>query len=118
MLGISRRELRIYLIVVGSITLVALLITLIFLLPGYISYHRTMTLGDQTEEEAIDMSKFMIPDSYKRLYKNSWDHFLPDKEKWTWSDIDPYWHDPREMILDYLEKQNENIIDDIFKDIP
>ncbi len=118
MTWISSRELKIYLIVVGVLTLVSLLITLIFLLPGYIRYNRTMVQSDQVMEKTIDISKFMIPDSYTKLYENSWDHFLSDKEKWSWSDIEPYWQDPKELILDYLEEQNEKIINDIFKDIP
>lgn len=118
MTWISKKELKIYLLIVGSVTLVALLITLISLLPGYLRYTKSMKKNDQTIENAIDLSKFMIPESYKKLYENSWAHFLPDKDRWSWSDIEPYWQDPEEIIINYLEEQNETLINEIFKDIP
>ncbi|MCK5674380.1 MAG: hypothetical protein KAH95_13450 [Spirochaetales bacterium] len=115
---LSNKELKIYLLVVGAVTLVALLITLISLLPGYLRYNKSMKQSDNIIVNAIDISKFKIPESYKKLSINGWAHFLPDKEKWTWSDIEPYWQDPEELIINYLEEQNEKLIDDIFKDIP
>ena len=118
MTWLSTREFKIYLIVVGSLTLIALLITLIALLPGYISYNKNMTQKTLLVESSFDMSKFIVPESYKILYENNWAHFLPDKDKWTWSDMEPYWQDPKELILEYLEEQNEIIINDIFKNIP
>lgn len=118
MAWLSKKELKIYFLVVGAITLVALLITLIILIPGYIRYNRSMIEINKPIEETVDISKFMIPVSYKTLRENSWVHFLPDKDKWSWVDIEPYWQDPEEIILKYLEEQNENLISDIFKDIP
>ena len=118
MIWISNRELKIYIIVVGALALLALLITLIFLLPGYIRYNKSMSQSKHVTEKSIDMSRFIIPESYKSLRENTWAHFLPDRDKWTWSDIEPYWQDPEEIVLDYLEKNNEKYINDIFKAIP
>ena len=105
MTWISNKELKIYLIVVGAVTLVALLITLISLLPGYLRYKKSMNLNDVTVEKVIDITKFMIPESYKKLRNNSWDFFLPDKDRWTWSDIEQYWQDPEELILINLDAE-------------
>jgi len=118
MVWLSKKELKVYLLVVGGISLAALLITFILLLPGYIRYNKKMVEIKKPVEDAIDISKFMIPPSYKKLRESSWIHFLPDKDKWTWGDIEPYWQDPKEIIIDYLEEQNENLISDIFKNIP
>jgi len=115
---LSSRELKIYLLVVGSITVLALLIVLIVLLPGYISYNKSITQSNLIPDNKIDMSKFIIPESYKKLWDNSWAHFWVDKEQWSLSDVEPYWNDPKTIILQYLEEQNEKLVNDIFKDIP
>ena len=114
----SRKETKIYLLVVGFTTLGALLITLIVMLPGYIRYSRSKIQTGHSVEKQIDMSRFIIPESYRKLRNEDWIPFRSDKEQWTSSDIEPYWQDPKILILEYLEKQNENLINDIFKDIP
>ncbi|MDA3941665.1 MAG: hypothetical protein PF693_20540 [Spirochaetia bacterium] len=118
MTWLSSRELKIYLLIVGALSLIALLITLIALLPGYIRYNKSVSDTDLVLDTTIDMSKFIVPDSYKQFHEITWSHLLPDREKWSWEDIEPYWQNPKELILEYLEEQNESVIDDIFKDIP
>ena len=118
MAWMSERELKIYLAAVGILTLIALIITLIVLLPGYIRYHRSSIQTNLTIENKIDMSRFIIPESYMQFREDSWLPFRSDKERWTSAEIEPYWQDPKKLILDYLEKQNENLINDLFKDIP
>lgn len=115
---ISGRELKIYLLVVGIAAFIALFITLIVMLPGYIRYNKSRTQTNLTVENRIDMSRFIIPESYMQFREDSWQPFRPDKERWTSSEIEPYWQDPKTLILEYLEKQNEKLIDDLFKDIP
>lgn len=118
MAWMSAREIKIYLLVVGGITLVALLITLVVMLPGYIRYTKSKVQSTLTIENKIDMSRFIIPESYMQLRDKSWIPFRPDKERWASADIDPFWQDPEILILEYLEKQNENLINELFKDIP
>jgi hypothetical protein len=118
MTWLSKRELKIYILVVGIITLIALLITLIILLPGYIRYNKIMNQSNTVPEKTIDMSRFIIPESYKHLREKTWAHFIPDRDKWTRLDIEPYWQNPEEIVLDYLEQENRKYIDDIFKVIP
>ena len=115
---ISSRELKIYLLVVGVVTLVALFITLVVMLPGYIRYSRSKIETDHIAEKQIDMSRFIIPESYMKLRDENWIPFRPDKDRWTSNDTGPYWQDPEQLILEYLEKQNEKLIDELFKDIP
>ena len=118
MAWMSGREIKIYLLVVSIVTLAALLITLIVMLPGYIRYSRSKIQTDLKVEKQIDMSRFIIPESYMKLRDESWIPFRADKERWTSVDSGPYWQDPETLILEYLEKQNENLINDLFKDIP
>ena len=118
MTWISNRELKIYFLVVGAVALAALLITIIVLLPGYIRYNKSIVQNTQMPDKSINMSKFMIPESYKKNWESSWVFFIEDKDKWSSADIEPYWKDPKELVLKYLKEQNEIYIDEIFKDIP
>ena len=118
MLGLSANELKIYLLIVGGITVLALAITFIVLLPGYIRYNKSKLIEEQPVIDSIDMSLFKIPESYKQLREDKFVPFLPDKDYWSKEDIDPYWKDPEQLILEYLDKQNENYINELFKNIP
>ncbi len=118
MFRLSSRELKIYLLVVGVIALAALLITLVVMLPGYIRYNRRQAEADKIVEKQIDMSRFIIPESYMKFRDANWIPFRPDKDHWVSIDTGPYWQDPEILILEYLEKQNENLINELFKDIP
>jgi hypothetical protein len=115
---ISSRELKIYLLVVGIVTFVALFITIVVMLPGYIRYSRSIKDSGHIVEKQIDKSRFIIPESYMKFRDENWIPFRPDKERWTSIDTGPYWEDPEILILEYLEKQNENLINELFEDIP
>jgi len=118
MLGLNANELKIYLLIVGGLTVLSLIITFIVLLPPYIRYNKAKLIDEQPVIDSIDMSLFKIPESYKQLREEKFVPFLPDKEYWSKEDIDPYWKDPKQLILKYLDKQNENYINEIFKKIP
>lgn len=118
MAWMSVREIKIYLLVVGSVALAALFITLAVMLPGYIRYNRSKIQSTVTNNKKIDMSRFIIPESYMQLRDSDWIPFRSDKERWNSVDTEPFWEDPEILILEYLEKQNENLINELFKDIP
>jgi len=118
MLGLSAAELKIYLLIVGGITVLALVITFIVFLPGYIRYNNSKLTAEQSVVDSIDMSLFKIPESYKKLREDKFIPFLPDKDHWSKEDVDPYWKDPEQLILEYLDEQNENYINELFKNIP
>ncbi len=118
MAWMSSRGMKIYLLAVGAVTLLAFFVTLGVMLPGYIKYRKSRVSSTLASTKKIDMSRFFIPESYKHLRDESWQPFRPDKKLWTSDDIKPYWQDPEVLILEYLEKQNENLINDLFKDIP
>jgi len=115
---ISRKELKIYFLVVSFVTVAALLITLAILLPDYIRYSKVEKQSIPIPDKTIDMSRFVIPESYKHLLEDKWIPFRPDRDKWTEEEIKKYWQDPKEAILEYLEKENEILIDELFKEIP
>ena len=118
MAWMSGREIKIYILVVGSVTLVALSITLAVMLPGYIRYNKNKVQSTLTIQDKIDMSRFIIPESYMKLRDPGWIPFRADKGRWTSADIEPFWQDPEILILEYLEVQNESLINELYEDIP
>ena len=116
---IGSREFKIYLVVVGAVAFLALSVTIGVMLPGYIRY--TKTQKDQTTVEShssVDIAEFIIPESYKKAWDYSVIPFREDRDHWTEEDISEFWQDPKGPILEYLEKENENLINEMFKDIP
>jgi hypothetical protein len=118
MIFISQKELKVYLMFVGIITLLALLIVILIFLPDYIRYYREKTEENEIVREDVDMSRFKIPDSHKTLFETRYIPFVEDKGEWTAEDSKPYWQDTELLILEYLEKENERYINELFKDIP
>ncbi len=118
MLGLSASELKVYLLIVGVIAVLALAVTVIVFLPGYIRYNNSKLMDEKPVIDSIDMSLFKIPESYKHLREDKFVPFLPDKDRWSKEDIDPYWKNPEQLVLKYLDKQNENYINELFKNIP
>ena len=115
---LSPGQLKIYLFIVGAVTLLALLITLVVMVPGYLQNNRAATVAEKLMEVETDMTRFIIPESYKHLREDRWMPFRAQRNRWSWEEIEPYWQDPEKLILKYLEGRNEDLIDEIFKDIP
>ncbi len=115
---ISRKELKIYLVAVASLTLAALLVTLLVLLPDYLRYSKLEKESIEEPERNMDISEFAVPETWKHLVEDKWIPYRKDREKWTREEVEKYWQDPKDAILNYLEKENEIVIDELFKDIP
>ncbi len=103
---ISRKELKIYLVTVATLTLAAL------------RYSKLEKESIEEPERNIDISEFAVPETWKHLVENKWIPYRKDREKWTREEVEKYWQDPKDAILKYLEKENEIVIDELFKDIP
>lgn len=111
---ITGKEIKIYSLIVGSITLVAVIITLIILLPGYLRYQ---TSTKKTLQKKIDTSKIIselkIPEEYSQLLDQNWIHYYQPDTPWTREDSKPYWVDPKKMALKYLDAKNSKMIKDM-----
>ncbi|MCF6335506.1 MAG: hypothetical protein L3J12_07170 [Spirochaetales bacterium] len=118
MVWISSKELKIYLIVVACVTLTALFITLIIFLPSYIQYGKMEKQSIDLSVKKADISEYLFPESFKHLWEDKWIPFRSDRDRWTREEIEKYWQDPEEAILNYLENENEKLIYELFKDVP
>jgi hypothetical protein len=54
----------------------------------------------------------------REFFSKGHDLYREPKEKWSSEDIAPYWIDPREIALEYLEKENRNYLEEMFESIP
>ncbi len=111
---ITRNEFKIYFLIVGSIALIAVLITLVIFLPGYLRYQ---TATKKTIQKTIDTSQIIselkIPEEYSQLLDQNWIHYYKPGTPWTKKDSKPYWVDPKKMALKYLDAKNSKMIKDM-----
>ena len=112
---ITARELKIYLIIVASVTVLSVSIVLIIFLPGYLKgkVMEKESVEKQIEKK-VDLSELRLPEEYSELLEIRMARFYVPKGRWTDQDIKEYWVDPRKMVLDYLENKNREMIEDIF----
>jgi len=108
---ITGKEFKIYSLIVGSIALIAVIITLVIFLPGYFRYQ---TATKKTLQKKIDtthlISELKIPKEYSQLLDGNWIHYYQPGAPWTRKDSKPYWVDPKKMALKYLDAKNTKMI--------
>ncbi len=112
-LGHREIPLHIVLAVVGAVAVVAVLITATVMVAG-----RSVDSSSETVEipvvagrfEWIDAEDLVVEDELVRGTEIRWIPFRPRRERWTESDVEEHWIDPRRIGIDVLEAQvNENI---------
>lgn len=103
----SRPALRLILFAAGGAALVSILTV------GIVTGVRNRN-GKNTETatetrrlpvEEVNPDDLIIPKGLTEVWRQDWVPFREKKNKWTKEDIEPYWSDTREVLLEVLEKQ-------------
>ncbi len=103
-----------YFIIVGLVAAIAVSITVIIMLPGYLTQKRADKVSVQKKIKKIDLlSAYKIPEEYSTLIHEQWKHFYVPVKKWKDEDIAKYWIDPNVMALQFLEKKNNTLVENI-----
>jgi len=127
---LTEKELKVYLLALGGLTLAALVITiLVMALKGdgdvssagegpavqeYVPADATRFLNPEVDV----LDKVRIPEEYTRLYEKDWKPFRPMYERWTQTMTAPYWIDPQTLVREEMEKQSDREIMQFFEDVP
>ena len=53
----------------------------------------------------FDPDDLIIPREYTEVWQQDWVPYRDRREVWTQEEIEPYWSDTKEVILELLEKQ-------------
>lgn len=122
-LKLGRREIPIHIIlaVVGAVAVVAVLVTATVMVAG-----RSVDSSSETVEipvvagrfEWIDADDLVVEDELARGTEIRWIPFRPRRERWTESDVEEHWIDPRRIGIDVLEAQINENIRLILEDVP
>ncbi len=111
---LSSRGWKIYLALVGLGTVIAVFITVLVLLPGYLQHKRTaasLPSGYQGMKESDRLAGYKIPEEYSKLLSEQWKQYYALKGTWGKEDISKYWVDPEKMALQFLQGENSTIIE-------
>jgi len=55
--------------------------------------------------EDFDSADLVLPKEFTEVWRQDWVPFRERKKMWTEEDIEPYWSDTKEVLLEVLEKQ-------------
>ncbi len=129
---LTAKELKLYLIGVGLLTLVVLFVTvLIMLMGGRGGEEResaeagTEISGAETsgadaifapEEQAV--SRMEVPQEYRRLFEPNWKPFREVHEKWSRDQIQRYWIEPRDIVEQQVKKESEKAVESFLEELP
>ncbi len=112
----SQRELKLYLLIVGITTLIAVTIALIVVLvqrqPS--GNEQLLSAERMRAEGEVDTTEIMIPNNFREIWKEKWYPYRETLESWSWEQVEPYWTPPEELLLEYLEEKNRNAMRKIF----
>lgn len=128
---LTKRQLKFYLGGVGLVTLLALFITvLIMLLGGRAGGDRRGTQnaspGGGTSTEEIELfsaedrivQHLEVPEEYKELFVPRWKPFRPVYDRWSPSQIEPFWIDPKKIVEEQLKKESNRAVRGFLEELP
>jgi hypothetical protein len=99
----------------------AVIITLVVMLPGRIRTREEREEAVRTREmEAmeIDLTELKIPEEYRAILKSQWYPYRPRMEQWTQEMAGQFWVDPKEIGADLLAEENAELMRDLFEEVP
>ncbi len=120
------RETKLIGIVVGSATLLALIITIIVGL----SRPRTQTGttnggiagraggGENTAADQLSVWELEIPDEYVITGPEPWYVYREGVRRWSDDQIDRFWIDPVEIRIERLREETDARVEDFFENLP
>lgn len=120
-LGSREIHIRIILALVGALAVVAVLITLAVMVGGRSVDNVSETVEMPVVAERfdwIDADELVVEDELARGTEIRWIPFRPRRERWTESDVEEHWIDPREIGIDVLETQVNDNIRLMLEDVP
>ncbi len=70
------------------------------------------------QEMRIDIADLKIPEEYQELLKDSWYPYRPRYERWSEEQASEFWIQPGEVGVKILESRNEEIVEELFENVP
>lgn len=112
---------KLYFIIVGSVTVLALVVTIIVLTVssgGNPIRDNNYTAGEYISSVKLSLDDFILPEEVLGEQYSLWYPHWDKKRKWTKEDIEPYWVNPGEIGVDILSKKNYELLQSILDPAP
>lgn len=124
---LTARELKLYLMGVGFLTLIALLVTALIMLLGGGGDTRSSEDAEATrvtrEAEVFAtedrlVSRMEVPAEYRSLFEADWKPFREIHESWSRAQIAPYWIEPEKIVEQQLKKESDEAVESFLEELP
>lgn len=112
-------EMRTFLLGVAGACVLAVVITVIVMAS---SNHRPRPAAAPAADLAgslssLDLSNFQVPNSYTEVWKQKWYPSRVQEKKWTWTEVQRFWLDPRRSALKSISEENDKKLNELFKGV-
>lgn len=100
---------------------VAVIITVVVMLPQRIQTREQREEAVRTQEMAamkIDLTELKIPEEYRSLLASQWYPYRPRMEQWTREAAQQFWVDPKDIGAELLAEENDELIRNLFAEAP
>ena len=109
----SEQELKIFLIIFAAVLVMALTITILT-----VSIRRgrqeQMSPGYPEKKSAeIDIKDLVIPEDFNQVWRSSWYPSRPKRDSWTEEQVQMYWAETNEILMEHFEEESRILIEEI-----
>lgn len=113
------REVRWFILGALAAGIIAVLITVIVVAAGRggapASHTPKVDLANSLS--SLDVSDFKIPKSYNQVWKQKWYPSRKREKRWTWTEVQRFWIDPRKSLLTSISSENDKTMKALFKGV-
>ena len=111
----SRQEIKIFLLVVLLGSLVAVIITLLVMLVPRMNSEEGEPAGrDLPIESEVDITELIFPEEFRNVWEERWYPYRPQFKQWSTDQVEFFWVEPEELLLQHLERINREKLETIF----
>lgn len=110
----SRQEIKIFLVIVLLGSLFAVIITLLVVLVPRMNGEEGAAGSGLPIESEIDITEFIFPEEFRNVWEDRWYPYRPQFKQWSTEQVEFFWVEPEELLLQHLEKINQEKLESIF----
>lgn len=129
---LSKREIKLYLGIVGLVTLLALFVTVLIIMIGRSGEEPSarpdggaaeLPEGGEFQNDIFSpqeevVSQMEVPDDYRALFRPEWKEYRQIHGSWSRAQIEAFWVEPEKIVEQQLEKESDKAVETFLKELP
>ncbi|HUZ16796.1 MAG TPA: hypothetical protein VMV68_00295 [Spirochaetia bacterium] len=109
------REIRLFILGALGAAALAVIITVIAMSAGRRPQAPVaVENGIQKSLSSLDLSDFQFPNSFIETWRPKWYPSRQQEKKWTWTEVEQFWIDPRTSVIKSLSEENDSKMESLF----